>query len=508
VLVVHGPLILLVSILRDKLYATADGTTSGRPSEQPPGRREATVELPEHVLRNRAYWDRTAPEWIAPGERNWAKSEPTWGVWGIPEAELHLIDDVAGLEAFIGPDLDASVVVYCLGEGMSVPAGDALVAAGVPAPDAAIVAEVLIESDRRGIDSHGIGRLKPIYIDRIRDGILNPVTHVEVIRDRKTVTVLDGHNGMGHVVAKQAMETAIAKAKAHGMGMTAVRNSTHYGIAGYYALMATKAGMIGITGTNARPSIAPTFGVENMLGTKFINIAMGRSRIAVQPDGEVKSEPSAEIQDLVKKGFGIFDAAQAILGRIDKIIGLIESGQGSIGKFLVDEEFYSRLVKTVAELQKVSETIGSGKGTVGRLLYDESLYNEAHETVARLDQVIQDLQAGQGTAGQLLKNPELYKDAQASIAQVRQLLDDLNAGKGTAGKLLKDEVAYKQIQSILGQVDTTLGRINAGQGTVGQLLANPQLYDSMRGLSTELQGLVGDVRKNPKKFLRVKFSIF
>jgi phospholipid/cholesterol/gamma-HCH transport system substrate-binding protein len=247
---------------------------------------------------------------------------------------------------------------------------------------------------------------------------------------------------------------------------------------------------------------------ENVLGTKFINITMGKSRVTVEPQGEVKSEASPEIQDLVKKGFGLFDAAQAILVRLDKIVGLIESGQGSIGKFLVDEEFYDRLVKTVAELQKVSETIGGGKGTVGRLLYDESLYNEAHTTVQRLDQVIQDLQAGQGTAGQLLKNPELYKDAQASIAQVRQLLDDLNAGKGTAGKLLKDEVAYKQIQSILGQVDTTLGRINAGQGTVGQLLANPQLYDSMRGLSTELQGLVGDVRKNPKKFLRVKFSIF
>jgi len=151
---------------------------------------------------------------------------------------------------------------------------DALVAAGVPAADAKTVSEVLIESDKRGIDSHGIGRLKPIYIDRIRDGILNPVTQVEIVRERKTTAVLDGHNGMGHVVARQAMELAIAKAKAHGLGMTAVRNSTHYGIAGYYALMATQAGMIGITGTNARPSIAPTLGVENMLGTNPLTIGL------------------------------------------------------------------------------------------------------------------------------------------------------------------------------------------------------------------------------------------
>ena len=144
---------------------------------------------------------------------------------------------------------------------------DTLVAAGVPAPDADIITDVLIESDKRGIDSHGIGRLKPIYIDRIDKGILNPVTTIEVVKDEKTAAVLDGHDGMGHVVAHKAMEMAIAKAKEYGMGMVAVRNSSHYGIAGYYATMATKEGMIGITGTNARPSIAPTFGVENMLGT-------------------------------------------------------------------------------------------------------------------------------------------------------------------------------------------------------------------------------------------------
>ncbi len=142
-----------------------------------------------------------------------------------------------------------------------------LMAAGVPEQDAKIVADVLIQADKLGIDSHGINRLKPIYIDRIKQGILNPVTEIEVIKDSPTTTIFDGHNGMGHVVAKTAMQRAIDKARRYGLGMSAVRNSTHYGIAGYYALMATKQDMIGITGTNARPSIAPTFGVENMMGT-------------------------------------------------------------------------------------------------------------------------------------------------------------------------------------------------------------------------------------------------
>jgi len=144
---------------------------------------------------------------------------------------------------------------------------DVFKAAGVPEEDAKICADVLIESDKRGIDSHGINRLKTIYIDRIKDGILNPVTNIEIVREGPTTAVVDGHNGMGMVVAKKSMEMAIEKARKYGMGMVAVRNSTHYGIAGYYATMATKEDMIGITGTNARPSIAPTFGVENMLGT-------------------------------------------------------------------------------------------------------------------------------------------------------------------------------------------------------------------------------------------------
>lgn len=144
---------------------------------------------------------------------------------------------------------------------------DVFVGLGVPREDAAVCADILITSDKRGIDSHGIGRLKPIYYDRIRKGIQFVDGEFEIVKETETTAVIDGHDGMGHVISKRAMQMAIDKAKKYGLGMTAVRNSTHYGIAGYYSLMAADAGMIGITGTNARPSIAPTFGVENMLGT-------------------------------------------------------------------------------------------------------------------------------------------------------------------------------------------------------------------------------------------------
>ena len=151
---------------------------------------------------------------------------------------------------------------------------DAFKAYGVPAEDAAICADVLLESDRRGIESHGCNRFKPSYIDRIEKGTLLPVTETEIIKETPTTVVMDAHDGMGMVASYRMMKLLIEKAKVYGMAGGAVRNSTHYGIAGYWVTMASKEGMIGITGTNARQSIAPTFGVENMMGTNPLTFAL------------------------------------------------------------------------------------------------------------------------------------------------------------------------------------------------------------------------------------------
>ena len=249
-------------------------------------------------------------------------------------------------------------------------------------------------------------------------------------------------------------------------------------------------------------------GAETVLATKYIDIRKGQSTTTIQAGGELKSEDTSEFEDLVKKGFSVVDSLQATVNRVDRIVNQVELGKGSIGKFLVDDEFYTRLVATVTEMQKVSMAVSSGKGTLGRLLYDESLYNRVLASVDRLEAIIQDVQQGQGTAGKLLRDPALYDDARATIAQFRRLVDDLNAGKGTAGKLLKDETAYRQIQSLLTKIENTIDRVNTGQGTLGQLVVNPQLYESLTGATTELGSLVKDIRANPKKFLRIKLALF
>jgi len=144
---------------------------------------------------------------------------------------------------------------------------DVFLSYGVPEARAETCSDVLIEADKRGIDSHGLGRLKPIYCDRMDQGILWPDKPIDVVKETQTTALLDGNLGLGLYIGPYAMNMAIEKAKKFGVGFVAVKNSTHYGIAGYYATMATDRGCIGFTGTNARPSIAPTHGVEPSLGT-------------------------------------------------------------------------------------------------------------------------------------------------------------------------------------------------------------------------------------------------
>ena len=151
---------------------------------------------------------------------------------------------------------------------------DVFVKYGVPRHDAQICTDVLLESDRRGVESHGCNRFKPIYLDRIKNGTLLPVTKIDIVKETPTTVVMDANNGMGMVAAHKMMKILIDKARNYGLAGGTIFNSTHYGIAGYWTGMAERAGMIGISGTNARPSVAPTFGVEPMMGTNPLTFTM------------------------------------------------------------------------------------------------------------------------------------------------------------------------------------------------------------------------------------------
>jgi LDH2 family malate/lactate/ureidoglycolate dehydrogenase len=135
------------------------------------------------------------------------------------------------------------------------------------------ITNVLLLSDLFGIESHGIQRLIKYYSE-IKSGLINIHSEMKIINETPVAAVIDAQGGMGQLVGKKAMNMAIEKAQTSGIGMVVVRNSNHYGIAGYYAKMAEEKNLLGISMTNSPAVIVPTFGKNAMLGTNPIAISM------------------------------------------------------------------------------------------------------------------------------------------------------------------------------------------------------------------------------------------
>lgn len=144
---------------------------------------------------------------------------------------------------------------------------------GCPADQALQATEVLLSADLRGVDSHGVARLVG-YVRLWEAGRINASPNIRVVHETPSTAVIDGDGGLGLAVAPVAMEKAIEKARNVGTGWVAVRNSNHYGIAGYHAMQALRHDMIGMSMTNASPLVSPTFATERLLGTNPIAVAV------------------------------------------------------------------------------------------------------------------------------------------------------------------------------------------------------------------------------------------
>lgn len=248
---------------------------------------------------------------------------------------------------------------------------------------------------------------------------------------------------------------------------------------------------------------------DNLLGSsKFLEINKGVKQETMRPNGQVRAADTRQFDALVQQGYNVLDSLQGILGRVQTIVGDVESGKGSIGKLLVDESLYNSLQATVNQVQLLAATLNSKTGTIGHLINDNALYDQVQSVITRIDTISQGLQQGQGTAGLLLKDPKAYNELNADLDQINTMLTNLNQGKGTAGQLLTNDQIAKQLSATLTKVDLTIDKVNSGEGTIGQLLVNPQLYDEATGTTRELHELLKDFRANPKKFLSIKLHIF
>jgi LDH2 family malate/lactate/ureidoglycolate dehydrogenase len=150
-------------------------------------------------------------------------------------------------------------------------------AAGLPKQDAALVADSLVDADLRGHSSHGVMRAA-WYIDRVQSGVMTPVTDPTFVVDAGAIAVMDGHDGVGQVIARSAMMDAVARSRRHGVGIVSVRNSNHHGALGYFTRMAAEEGCIGVLIANGSPAMAPWGGRSKVVGNNPWSIAAPAGR--------------------------------------------------------------------------------------------------------------------------------------------------------------------------------------------------------------------------------------
>ncbi len=185
-------------------------------------------------------------------------------------------------------------------------------ALNVPEIDARIAADVLVSADLRGINTHGVIRLHSYYGERLLKGQIDPSSPIKTINENPATLALDGGNGLGQVVAYRAMSQCIKKAEEAGLAITTVRNSNHFGIAGYYAMMALPEDMIGISLTNSQALVAPTYGFRPVIGTNPIAVTVpaGKEKpyvldmaTSIVPFGKIQIHEKAKFA--IPKGWGI-----------------------------------------------------------------------------------------------------------------------------------------------------------------------------------------------------------
>lgn len=204
----------------------------------------------------------------------------------------------------------------------------------------------------------------------------------------------------------------------------------------------------------------------------------------------------------------VAEQANAGIAEATGLLRDIRAGKGTVGKLFTDEQVYREFASLTAAADRVVQDLNRGQGTMGKLLKDEAAYRSLRASLDNLAAMTARINAGEGSLGRLLKDEEFARSLSSTTANFDRISAGLAKGEGTAGKLLKDEVLYQRLDAVTGRLDTLLTRLNEGQGTAGQLLQDKKLYENMNGAVADMRSLLTEIRKDPKKYLNVRVSIF
>lgn len=246
-----------------------------------------------------------------------------------------------------------------------------------------------------------------------------------------------------------------------------------------------------------------------VLGDAFVDIDSRFAEGAPVKDGGVlKSKYSPGLQDVVRSSQTSLQNLDILIHRVNHIVEEVDSGKGSLGKFINDPALFNRATAVLNQIQGLLNDVSAGKGTVGRLLSDETLANKLTDSVDKLDQIVTETQNGKNNLGKILHDESLYTNLHQTIAKANQVMDGLNAGRGPAGKLLKDEEMAKKLQNTINKLSAITDKLEAGEGSAGRFLKDPSLYNNTDQLLVETRSLIKAVRENPKKYLTIHLKVF
>jgi phospholipid/cholesterol/gamma-HCH transport system substrate-binding protein len=246
-----------------------------------------------------------------------------------------------------------------------------------------------------------------------------------------------------------------------------------------------------------------------LLGDSYLDITRGSLGQEVIADGGVlKTSEEADVKRVVQNANNVFANLGVLSAKLNDISSEVQSGKGSLGKFVYDQTLYNRLNKTTDTFDRMVTRVDQGQGTLGKLMADETLYTTTVATIDRLNKVIDEMQHGQGSVAKFISDPSVYNNVNHLVTQANSLVDNINQGQGTMGKLAKDPQLYNRMSETLDHLDAVSTRIDQGQGTLGKLSTDPTLYNNLSQSSQSLRDFLTEFKKTPKKYLTVKMRLF
>ena len=247
---------------------------------------------------------------------------------------------------------------------------------------------------------------------------------------------------------------------------------------------------------------------EGLLGNRYVSIKRGFVGEPLQADAIVEGREETAMKMIVERGAELVQNLKALSETAREIIEAVQQGRGTLGKLLTDDEAYNRLNATLGDARAMAAGIRAGEGSLGRLVASDELYRKVDTAVGDVQVVVADVKAQKGTLGKFIYDPALYDNAKQFVERGNATLTDIREGKGTLGKLATDDALYNNLRDASGNVREAAAKLNSTTGTAGKLFSDPQLYDNFTGLTGDLRLLIGEFRQDPKKFLRIKLSIF